>query len=158
MRDEYCIAVAGAVRLRPADMANADQATGEIELAATEIEVLSACDPLPFAIGDTVDAREELRQTYRYLDLRSGVMQRNLALRSAATAEVRAALADQGFLEVETPTMMRSTPEGARDFIVPSRVSPRELLRAAAVAADLQAAPDGQRSGPLLPDRPLLPG
>ena len=124
LRDEYCIAVAGTVRLRPADMANSDQATGEIELAATQIEVLSTCDPLPFAIGDTVDAREELRQTYRYLDLRSGVMQRNMALRSTATAEVRAALADQGFLEIETPTMMRSTPEGARDFIVPSRISP----------------------------------
>ena len=124
LRDEYCIAVAGTVRLRPADMANAGQATGQIELAATQIEVLSTCDPLPFAIGDTVDAREELRQTYRYLDLRSGVMQRNLVLRSTATAEVRAALTDQGFLEIETPTMMRSTPEGARDFIVPSRISP----------------------------------
>ena len=124
LRDEYCIAVAGTVRLRPADMANAGQATGQIELAATQIEVLSTCDPLPFAIGDTVDAREELRQTYRYLDLRSGVMQRNMALRSTATAEVRAALTDQGFLEIETPTMMRSTPEGARDFIVPSRISP----------------------------------
>ena len=124
LRDEYCIAVAGTVRLRPAEMANAGQATGEIELAATQIEVLSTCDPLPFAIGDTVDAREELRQTYRYLDLRSGVMQRNLVLRSAATAEVRAALTDQGFLEIETPTMVRSTPEGARDFVVPSRVSP----------------------------------
>ena len=124
LRDEYCVAVAGTVRLRPADMANTEQATGRIELAATAIEVLSTCDPLPFAIGDTVDAREELRQTYRYLDLRSGVMQRNMALRSAATAEVRAALTDQGFLEVETPTMVRSTPEGARDFIVPSRVVP----------------------------------
>ncbi len=124
LRDEYCIAVAGVVRLRPADMANADQATGAIELAVAEIEVLSTCDRLPFAIGESVDAREELRQTYRYLDLRSGVMQRNLALRSVATAEVRAALTDQGFLEVETPTMVRSTPEGARDFIVPSRVSP----------------------------------
>ena len=124
LRDEYCVAVAGTVRLRPAEMANTGQATGQIELAAAEIEVLSTCDPLPFAIGDTVDAREELRQTYRYLDLRSGVMQRNLVLRSAATAEVRAALADQGFLEIETPTMVRSTPEGARDFVVPSRVSP----------------------------------
>ena len=124
LRDEYCIAAAGTVRLRPADMANADQITGEVELAADEIEVLSTCDPLPFAVGDAVDAREELRQTYRYLDLRSGVMQRNLALRSAATAEVRAALTDQGFLEIETPTMVRSTPEGARDFIVPSRLAP----------------------------------
>ena len=124
MRDEYCLAVAGAVRLRPADMANPQQATGQIEVAADDIEIVSACDPLPFAIGDTTDAREELRQTYRYLDLRSGVMQRNLALRSAATAEVRAALADQGFLEIETPTMVRSTPEGARDFIVPSRTAP----------------------------------
>ena len=124
LRDEYCLAVAGAVRLRPADMANPQQATGQIEVAADDIEIVSACDPLPFAIGDTTDAREELRQTYRYLDLRSGVMQRNLALRSAATAEVRAALADQGFLEIETPTMVRSTPEGARDFIVPSRTAP----------------------------------
>ena len=124
LRDEYCIAAAGTVRLRPADMANPQQATGQVELAADDIEVLSACDPLPFAIGDTVDAREELRQTYRYLDLRSGVMQRNLALRSAVTAEVRAALTGQGFLEIETPTMVRSTPEGARDFIVPSRTSP----------------------------------
>ena len=87
LRDEYCIAVAGVVRLRPGNMGNADQATGEIELAVAEIEVLSTCDPLPFAIGESVDAREELRQTYRYLDLRSGVMQRNLALRSVATAE-----------------------------------------------------------------------
>ena len=124
LRDEYCIAVAGTVRLRPAAMANPAQATGQIELAAAEIEVLSTCDPLPFAIGEAVEAREELRQTYRYLDLRSGVMQRNLALRSAATAEVRASMVAQGFLEVETPTMMRSTPEGARDFIVPSRLSP----------------------------------
>ena len=124
LRDEYCLAVTGAVRLRPADMANPQQATGQIEVAADDIEIVSACDPLPFAIGDTTDAREELRQTYRYLDLRSGVMQRNLALRSAATAEVRAALADQGFLEIETPTMVRSTPEGARDFIVPSRTAP----------------------------------
>lgn len=124
LRDEYCIAVAGAVRLRPADMANPQQATGRIEVAADDIEVLSACDTLPFAIGGATGAREELRQTYRYLDLRSGVMQRNLALRSAATAEVRAALAEQGFLEIETPTMVRSTPEGARDFIVPSRTAP----------------------------------
>lgn len=124
LRDEYCIAVAGTVRMRPTDMTNDDQATGRIELVAAKIEVLSTCDSLPFAIGDTVKAREELRQTYRYLDLRAGVMQRNLALRSAATSEVRAAMSDQGFLEVETPTMVRSTPEGARDFIVPSRLSP----------------------------------
>jgi aspartyl-tRNA synthetase len=124
LRDEYCISVSGNVRLRPAEMVNKEQDTGQIEVVAADIEVLSTCDSLPFTISDTVEAREDLRQTFRYLDLRSGVMQRNMALRSAVSTEVRAAMIDQGFLEIETPTMVRSTPEGARDFIIPSRLSP----------------------------------
>ena len=78
LRDEYCISVSGNVRLRPAEMVNKEQDTGQIEVVAADIEVLSTCDSLPFTISDTVEAREDLRQTFRYLDLRSGVMQLSL--------------------------------------------------------------------------------
>ncbi len=96
--------------------------TGEIEVQAAEIRILSRSDVLPFMIDERSDAREDLRFRYRYLDLRSFTMQRHIALRHAVAFAVRRYLVGQGFYEIETPTLMRSTPEGARDFLVPSRL------------------------------------
>ena len=125
---EYCAAVRGTVRRRPPDMVNTELATGEIEVAGEQLAVLSACATLPFMISDQAgvhtEAREELRLKHRYLDLRSAAMQRNLALRHRAAQALRSALNERDFLEIETPTLMRSTPEGARDFVVPSRLKP----------------------------------
>ncbi len=122
LKYEYCIAVAGTVRQRPEGMVNNDMATGEIEVAAKDIVILSKCDVLPFMIDDAVDAKEDLRLTYRYLDLRSKKMQENIRIRHVATMAVRTYLSSMGFYEIETPTFIRSTPEGARDFLVPSRI------------------------------------
>lgn len=122
LRLEYCIAVEGVVRARPANMVNSELPTGEIEVAAATVVVLSTCDVLPFMIDERSDAKEELRLRYRFLDLRSFAMQRKLKLRHEVTLAVREYLAAEGFYEVETPTLIRSTPEGARDFLVPSRL------------------------------------
>ena len=128
MKLEYCVAVRGTVRRRPPDMVNAELATGEIEVAGEQLVVLNACATLPFMVSDQpgshTEAREELRLKHRYLDLRSATMQRNLALRHRAAQGMREALNTRRFLEIETPTLMRSTPEGARDFVVPSRLKP----------------------------------
>ena len=125
---EYCIAARGTVRRRPEEMVNRDLATGEIEVSGEQLQVLSTCATLPFMVGDQAgahsEAREELRLKHRYLDLRSAAMQRNLALRHRAAQALRSALNERDFLEIETPTLMRSTPEGARDFVVPSRLKP----------------------------------
>ena len=125
---EYCVAVRGTVRRRPPDMVNRELATGAIEVTGEQLAVLSTCATLPFMISDQAgahtEAREELRLKHRYLDLRSATMQRNLKLRHRAAQALRAALDERRFLEIETPTLMRSTPEGARDFVVPSRLKP----------------------------------
>ena len=124
LKYEFCIAVAGEVRSRPENMVNKEMTTGEIEVAAEEIVVLSKSEVLPFMIEENSDAKEDLRLRYRYLDLRSFSMQRRIALRHVVTLAVRNYLAGRGFLEIETPTLIRSTPEGARDFLVPSRLHP----------------------------------
>ncbi len=125
---EYCIAAHGTVRRRPPEMVNRELATGEIEVSGERLQVLSTCATLPFMVNDQdgahSDAREDLRLKHRYLDLRSAAMQRNLALRHRAAQALRSALNERDFLEIETPTLMRSTPEGARDFVVPSRLKP----------------------------------
>lgn len=119
---EYCVAVRGTVRKRPEEMVNPDMATGEIELAADRLDILSPCATLPFMIDERSEAREETRLKYRYLDLRSFSMQRKIALRAEVSFRVREYLRKRGFHEIETPTMIRSTPEGARDFLIPSRL------------------------------------
>ncbi|MFH1330401.1 MAG: aspartate--tRNA ligase [Actinomycetota bacterium] len=124
VRDEYCVTLQGTVRLRPAGLVNPDLPTGEIEVAAAELRVLSHCDPLPFQIDDRAEVDEVRRLEYRYLDLRRPRMARNLRARSRGIAAMRRALDRLGFLEVETPTLIRSTPEGARDMLVPSRLRP----------------------------------
>lgn len=122
LKYEYVVAVEGTVRSRPTQMVNSDMPTGEIEIAASHIEVLTASDTPPFMIDNRSDAREDLRLKYRYLDLRSFDMQRKIKLRHDVTFRVREFLHSQGFYEIETPTLIRSTPEGARDFLVPSRL------------------------------------
>ncbi|NQT59036.1 MAG: aspartate--tRNA ligase [Bacteroidetes bacterium] len=122
LKFEYCIAVVGLVKNRPDSMVNPDMTTGEIEIEAQKIEILSRCEVLPFMIDEESDAKEDLRLTYRYLDLRSAGMQKRIKLRTAFTFAVREYLTNQGFMEIETPTLIKSTPEGARDFLVPSRV------------------------------------
>ena len=124
LRNEFCLAVEGTVRARPDSMVNGDMPTGEIEVALEKILVLSRCETLPFQIDEKSDAREELRLKYRYLDLRSGAMQRRIKLRNDVTFAVREYMIGQGFYEIETPTFIRSTPEGARDYLVPSRLYP----------------------------------
>ena len=124
LRNEYCVAVRGVVRARPGSMKNPAMPTGEIEVAADELIVLSRCEILPFQIEEETNAGEDLRLKYRFLDLRSAGMQRRLRLRSEVTFAVREWMTGQGFYEIETPTFIRSTPEGARDYLVPSRLYP----------------------------------
>jgi aspartyl-tRNA synthetase len=124
LKYEYCIAVEGVVRKRPDSMINSDMATGEIELKAENIVVLTKCETLPFMIDERSETNEDLRLKYRYLDLRSFSMQRKIKLRADVAYRVREYLGSEGFLEIETPTMIRSTPEGARDFLIPSRLNP----------------------------------
>jgi aspartyl-tRNA synthetase len=124
LRMEFCIAVEGTVRLRPDSMKNPDMPTGEVEVVAKTVKILSRSEVPPFVIDEKTNASEELRLKYRYLDLRSDTMQRHLALRSRVAYAVREFLVKRDFLEIETPTFIKSTPEGARDYLVPSRLYP----------------------------------
>ena len=124
LKQEFCIAVEGLVRPRPDSMINKEMATGEIEVKALKIEVLSKSEVLPFQIDEKTNANEDLRLKYRYLDLRSKAMQDHIILRSKFTFAVREFLTSKDFLEIETPTFIKSTPEGARDYLVPSRLYP----------------------------------
>ncbi|ROS43760.1 aspartate--tRNA ligase [Amycolatopsis thermoflava] len=124
LRSEFCVKVTGEVSQRPAGNENPEIPTGAIEVLATELEVLSEAAVLPFPIDDRVDVGEEVRLRYRYLDLRRNGPARAIRLRSEVSRAAREVLHNQGFVEVETPTMTRSTPEGARDFLVPARLRP----------------------------------
>ena len=124
LRSEYVVRVTGTVRARPEGTVNVELATGEVEVGDCTVEVLSRSEPPPFPISDRIDADENLRLRHRYLDLRRSRMQRNLRLRAAVTGAIRRSMEEQGFVEVETPMLIASTPEGARDFIVPSRLQP----------------------------------
>ena len=124
LRNEYCIKVSGEVRERPEGNANADLPTGEIEVVATDLEVLSPAAPLPFQIDERVTVGEEARLRHRYLDLRRPGPAAAIRLRSKVNQAARAVLAERDFVEIETPTLTRSTPEGARDFLVPARLQP----------------------------------
>jgi aspartyl-tRNA synthetase len=126
-RPEYVIAATGKVRLRGTDAVNPKMATGEIEIAATELLILNDSKVPPFSPAEDAIANEEVRLKYRYLDLRRAEMQRNFEVRHKVALAVRQYLSNQGFYEIETPFMTRSTPEGARDYLVPSRVHPAHL-------------------------------
>ncbi|MDQ0877968.1 aspartyl-tRNA synthetase [Paenibacillus sp. V4I3] len=127
-RNEYVLAVKGKVVERDAETVNKNITTGEIEIQVTEIEIMNAAKTPPFFIEDGVDVDEAVRLKYRYLDLRRPEMQKTLMLRSKASKVFRNFLDDQGFVEVETPILTKSTPEGARDYLVPSRVHPGEFF------------------------------
>ncbi len=130
LRSECVISVSGKVRQRPAGTNNPKIPTGEVEVMVKELEVLNVADVLPFPVDDPEAAgkvNEELRLKYRYLDLRRPEMARNLKLRSKVAIAIRSFMDEQGFLEIETPTLFKSTPEGAREFLVPSRVNPGQF-------------------------------
>ncbi len=125
VRSEYVITVTGTVSQRPEGTVNENLATGQIEITEAEVTVLSTAEPPPFPLDERADDVDEMvRLRHRYLDLRRPRMQRNLRIRSQVNAAIRAAMVDQGFVEVETPMLMPTTPEGAREFIVPSRQRP----------------------------------
>src|ERR1700704_192209 len=124
LRNEYVIAVTGSVKQRDPNTVNKNIPTGEVELVAEEIRLLNESKQPPFLPGDTALTNEETRLKYRYIDLRRDVMQSNIEMRHKVALAIRNYLAGQGFFEIETPFMTRSTPEGARDYLVPSRVQP----------------------------------
>ena len=128
LRSEFVISVKGKVVARAAEAVNPKMKTGEIEVEAADVRLLNDAKVTPFPIADeTTQASEEVRLKYRYLDLRRPRLQRNLTLRHKATMEIRRYFDEQGFLEIETPMLTKSTPEGARDYLVPSRVHPGEF-------------------------------
>jgi len=120
LRNEYCVRISGAVRLRPESQWNANMATGKVELVAEQVELLNASAPLPLMMSD--EDGEEIRLKYRYLDLRRPRMQRNMRTRARMYRAIRDSLDGRGFTEFETPILTKATPEGARDYLVPSRV------------------------------------
>jgi len=127
IRSEYVLGVRGKVDNRPEGMINPKLKTGEIEVLVTELKILNAAQTSPFLIEDKVDVSETIRLKYRHLDLRRPRLQDNIILRHKASASLRNYLNNSGFLEIETPVLTRSTPEGARDYLVPSRVNPGQF-------------------------------
>ena len=128
VRSEYVIEVTGLVRARPEGTINKNMATGEIELLGREITVLNVAKTPPFPLDEYSDVGEDVRLRYRFMDLRRPEMQQKLILRSKITSSIRRHLEDQGFLDIETPILTRATPEGARDYLVPSRTHPGEFF------------------------------
>lgn len=126
LRAEYCVLIEGTVALRPSGNENRDIPTGEIEVRCQSLTILSESAPLPFPVdsGETINVSEEVRYKYRYLDLRREVPAHHLRLRSKITSSIRRSMDEMDFLEIETPYLTRSTPEGARDFLVPVRLQP----------------------------------
>ncbi len=122
LRNEFCVKVTGTVGRRPAGNENPELPTGEVEVTATELDILSEAAPLPIPVDDHIEAGDDMRLKYRYLDLRRTAPHRNLVLRSRANQIARTVLHERDFHEIETPTLTRSTPEGARDFLVPVRL------------------------------------
>ena len=127
VRSEYVIRVSGTVSLRPEGTVNEKLATGKVELTDCTVEVLSSAEPPPFQLNERTEIDEQIRLKYRYLDLRTDKMQRNLRLRAAINSSLRRSMESQGFCEVETPLLWAPTPEGAREFVVPSRLHPGEF-------------------------------
>ena len=124
LRNEWVVRVTGTVRARPEGTLNATMATGDVEVGDCQVEVLSKSEPPPFPLDDRVETDETVRLRHRYLDLRRDRLQRNLRARAKANSTIRRSLEGEGFIEIETPMLIASTPEGARDFVVPSRLHP----------------------------------
>ncbi len=126
LRSEFVVHVRGLVRARPGGTANANLASGQVEVIARELELLNRSEPLPFQLDETVN--EEIRLKYRYIDLRRDVMTQRLRLRHAVTRAMRSFLDEHGFVDLETPMLTKATPEGARDYLVPSRTHPGKFF------------------------------
>lgn len=124
VRSEFVLAITGVVKERPKDSQNKDALTGSLEIYPDEVTVLNTCKPLPFQLSEARNVDESLRLKFRFLDLRREEMQKSLLLRHRITTAMRQSLDKQGFIEVETPILTKATPEGARDFLVPSRLNP----------------------------------
>ena len=124
LRSEYVVRMIGLVRQRPEDTANPELATGEVEIEVRLVEVLATAEPPPFPLDERTEVDETIRLRHRYVDLRKARMQRNLRVRAQVNSAIRRGMETQGFVEVETPMLVASTPEGARDFVVPSRKEP----------------------------------
>ena len=157
VRGEYVLRVTGDVVERAEETRNANLGSGDVEVQAATLEILNEAKTPPFAISDDIEVDEMLRLQYRYIDLRRPAMVRAIEMRHGMNQYIRNFMTSRAFSEVETPIMVAATPEGARDYLVPSRLHHGRLLRAAPVAAAAQAAADGRRAGALLPDRALLP-
>ncbi len=157
MRSEFVVLVQGEVVHRSPETVNPDMPSGEIEVLAKKVVLLNRSDTPPISLSEKAAISEENRLRYRYLDLRRPQFQRNLKLRHQIALSVRKHLDAQGFLEIETPFLTKSTPEGARDYLVPSRLQEGTLLCASSIPTDLQADPDDLGIRSLLPDRTLLP-
>ena len=155
LRSEYVVQMTGEVRRRPEDTANPELATGEIEIEISSVEVLSVAEPPPFPLDERTEVDETIRLRHRYVDLRKARMQRNLRIRSRVNSAIRRGMESQGFVEVETPMLMASTPEGARDFVVPSRKEPGSFYALPQRSPAFQATLHGWRYRSLLPDRSL---
>jgi len=128
IRSEFVLRVKGRVRPRPTGTENTNLLTGRVEIICEELEILNRAEALPFQVEDEAELNEEVRLRYRYLDLRRPLMQRRLMMRAHATRVLRRFLDDRGFLDIETPMLTKSTPEGARDYLVPSRTHPGEFF------------------------------
>jgi len=128
IRSEFVLRVKGRVRPRPTGTENPNLPTGRVEIICEELEILNRAEALPFQVEDEAELNEEVRLRYRYLDLRRPLMQRRLMMRAHATRVLRRFLDDRGFLDIETPMLTKSTPEGARDYLVPSRTHPGEFF------------------------------
>ncbi len=150
LRAEFVLQVTGEVSRRPEGNENKNLPTGEIEVVASDVVVLNESAPLPFQVSTALEGTEvigeEARLKHRYLDLRRPTPAHALRLRAKANQAARRVLDAQDFVEIETPTLTRSTPEGARDFLVPARLAPGLLVRPAAVPAAVQAAAHGLRA------------
>ena len=156
VRSEFVLKIEGLVRPRPAGTENPNMTTGMVELLTKRLEVLNPSLTPPFQIDDET-INENIRLQYRYLDLRREPMQKNLKLRYRVSKIMRDYLDAHGFMEIETPMLTRSTPEGARDYLVPSRVHDGMFYALPQVAAVVQATADGLRRRSLLPDHQVLP-
>ncbi len=157
VRGEYVLACRGEVKPRPEEAVNPNLATGGIELWVSEVEVLSESHTPPFEIQDGIGVDEAVRLRYRYLDLRRPEMQEVMMLRAEVTRAVRSYLDGEGFVDIETPVLGKSTPEGARDFVVPSRLQSGHFYALPQSPQLYKQTADGGGLRPLLPDRQVLP-
>ena len=156
VRSEYVLRITGRVRARTAETVNPNMASGKIEVLGKSLEILNAAQTPPFPLDEHHSVGEDVRLRYRFMDLRRPEMQQNLIARAKITSSIRRYLDEQGFLDIETPILTRATPEGARDYLVPSRTQPGAFC-IAPVPPAVQAVADGLWVRSLLPNRALLP-